>query len=202
MARHSTTACPICRKYGNLALSVGAHEIAECSRCAHRYLDAQLSTDHTERHYADDYFDGGGAGYTDYLAQEYLVTDYGRRYAGIVNRHLAPGKLLDVGSAAGFFMKGYRECGWEVTESEPNQSMAAEAMTRFGFNTINIAIEYYDVSSTFDLVTLVQVIAHFRDLTRALEKIAKALRPGGFLLVETWNFKSLPAEIFGSAWHE
>lgn len=202
MLRPATTNCPICFENGKFALRIGDHEIAECSECAHRYLDAQLSSDHTDRHYVDEYFDGGGAGYTDYLAQESLVTSYGRRYANIVKRHVERGKLLDVGSAAGFFMKGFQECGWEVTGIEPNQSMAAEAMTRFGFKTINAAIEEYDVSSTFDLVTFVQVIAHFRDLPRALEKSAKALRPGGFLLVETWNFKSLPAEIFGSAWHE
>ena len=130
------------------------------------------------------------------------MTSYGRRYADVVKRHLPPGKLLDVGSAAGFFMKGFQECGWEVTGIEPNRSMAAEAMTRFGLNTINAAIEDYDVSSTFDLVALVQVIAHFRDLTRAVEKITAALRSGGFLLVEAWNFKSLPAEMFGAAWHE
>ena len=202
MARKATTQCPICCEFGEFTLCINEHEIAECARCAHRYLDEQLAEDHTARHYSDDYFDGGGAGYTDYLVQEELIRSYGRRYADLVKCHVATGKLLDVGSAAGFLMKGFQDRGWDVLGIEPNASMAAEAMQRFGFKTTNASIEESDIQSEFDLVTLIQVIAHLRDVRRAVEKIAAAIRPGGCLLVETWNFKSLPAELFGKTWHE
>jgi len=202
VARKATTQCPICCEFGEFTLCINEHEIAECARCAHRYLDEQLAEDHTARHYSDDYFDGGGAGYTDYLVQEELIRSYGRRYADLVKRYVATGRLLDVGSAAGFLMKGFQDRDWNVMGLEPNASMAAEAMQRFGFKTTNSPIEESGIHAEFDLVTMVQVIAHFRDVACAVEKSAAALRPGGCLLVETWNFKSLPAEIFGNAWHE
>ena len=86
MVRKAFTQCPICCEFGEFAIRINEHEIAECARCAHRYLDEQLAEDHTARHYSDDYFDGGGAGYTDYLAQEELIRSCGRRYADIVKR--------------------------------------------------------------------------------------------------------------------
>ncbi len=183
-------------------MSIGPYDIAECWRCTHRYLDQKLSLAHTEKQYSDEYFEGGGAGYTDYLSQEKLVTSYGHTYAGLLRKYSAPGKMLDVGSAAGFFMKGLCDRGWDVMGIEPNRSMAEESSRRFGFETRNSSIEESDLPPIFDLVTLVQVIGHFHDVSCAVEKSAGAIRPGGLFLVETWNFKSLPARGFGKAWHE
>lgn len=49
---------------------------------------------------------------------------------------------------------------------------------------------------------MIQVIAHFVDPRLALAKVTKALKPGGHLLVETWNSRSLTARLLGKRWHE
>lgn len=202
MSNHAKICCPICGTRGTRALKVRGDAVAECTDCQHRYLDEYLTDIHTEQHYGDDYFTSGGAGYTDYVGQGSLVESYGRRYARLVEPFCVPGKLLDVGSAAGFFMSGFKDRGWDVLGLEPNQSMANVAKQRFDIDTIQGAVEDVNVSQDFDLATMVQVIAHLRDLKLAVSKVASLVRIHGSILVETWDFQSFPARVMGRAWHE
>lgn len=199
---HANTCCPICDERGTFAFEVRGYSLADCLDCQHRFLDEDLIETHTQQHYGDDYFTDGGAGYTDYIGQGSLVESYGRRYAKVLKPFCPPGKLLDVGSAAGFLMSGFKDQGWDAIGLEPNDNMADEASTRFGFDTIRGAVEDVHISVEFDLATMVQVIAHFRDLRLAVSKIAASVRTGGHVLVETWDFQSLPARVMGHAWHE
>jgi hypothetical protein len=65
-------------------------------------------------------------------------------------------------------------------------------------NTLETAI----ISEQFNLVLMVQVIAHLYDLNESIGKISGSILPGGYLLVETWNKDSLTAKLFGKNWHE
>ena len=49
---------------------------------------------------------------------------------------------------------------------------------------------------------MIQVVAHFHDLRKALSSAAAATRPGGLWLIETWDRQSLTARILGRRWHE
>ena len=49
---------------------------------------------------------------------------------------------------------------------------------------------------------MIQVISHFFDLNKSIQVASELIKPGGYILVETWNKDSLPAKIFGKFWHE
>jgi SAM-dependent methyltransferase len=152
--------------------------------------------------YSDDYFFGGGAGYSDYLSERRLIRAAGRKYATRVARWLRPGKMLDVGAAAGFTLEGFRDAGWNVRGVEPNPRLARHARDQLGIPVTAGSLEEYAPEGSFDLVTMIQVIAHVADPRRALARLAAFTRPGGVVLLETWDRGSLTATLFGSRWHE
>ncbi len=63
-------------------------------------------------------------------------------------------------------------------------------------------LETARLDETFDVISIVQVIAHFREPKNAMQIIAGLVRPGGYLLIESWNRASLTARAFGRKWHE
>jgi hypothetical protein len=97
--------------------------------------------EHVARVYGDAYFRNGGAGYPDYLSESDLLRARGRRYGGLVARHVPPGRLLDVGAAAGCVLRGFTDAGWSGVGIEPNAAMAAYARTGLGVDVQQAMIE-------------------------------------------------------------
>ena len=156
-----------------------------------------------ETHYDDEYFFGGGAGYADYLSESGLLIAHGERYARLLDRHNVPvGDMLDVGSAAGFVMRGFANRGWNPQGLEPNESMAGTATDAFGFPVRWGDLENFESATQFDLITMIQVVAHFHDVHAAMSAAARHTKNGGHWLIETWNHRSLTARLFGTQWHE
>lgn len=161
-----------------------------------------MATDHVERVYGDQYFKGGGAGYADYLSEAHILTAHGRRYARLLARWMEPGEMLDVGAAAGFVLKGFVDAGWRGAGVEPNETMAEYARTHLKLEMSTGAFEDLSSPHQYDLVSMIQVIAHFADPLATLRRASELVRGDRFLLVETWDRESWTARIFGKRWHE
>ena len=154
------------------------------------------------RVYGDDYFRGGAAGYCDYLGDETILRERGRWYGRLLSRHMGPGRVLDVGAAAGFWLAGMADLGWAGRGIEPNDRMSAHARERLGLDVLPGTLEAFQSDEIFDLVAMIQVVAHFVDVRGALRVAAEHTRPGGHWLIETWDRSSLSARLFGRRWHE
>lgn len=200
-------ACPICQGHSLLAFEKYGYWIRDCQSCGHQFTQISPTVAHTQRVYGDDYFKGGGAGYPNYLAESKLLRNHGRRYGKIMQRHCQPGRVLDVGSAAGFILKGLTDCGWQGEGIEPNDAMATHARQQLGLAVKTGALEQAVLEQAaleqpYDLITFVQVLPHFFDLRQALTVAASLTAPGGYWLIETWNRRSLTARISAQSWHE
>ncbi len=159
--------------------------------------------DHVRRVYGREYFEGGKAGYAGYLAEAEVLEERGRFYGEVLQRFLAPGaRVLDVGCAAGFVAHGVRACGFEVEGVEPNSEMAAYARGRLGILVYVGAFEDLVATQPYDAVLMLQVLAHFVLPSAAVAAAAALLRPGGVLVIETWDRSSRTARLFGRLWHE
>lgn len=178
------------------------YEILGCEGCGHRSADTGDRPGHVERVYGDEYFAGGGAGYSDYLAEREILRKHGRRYGRLLQKYMPAGTVLDVGAAAGFVLQGLTDAGWSGRGIEPNPRMSEHARTRLGLRVDTGSLETFQTGERFDLVTLIQVVAHFADLRQAFQVASGITRPGGFWLIETWNRGSWTARIFGRHWHE
>lgn len=206
--------CPICEGPGIRLFANSSLGILKCRLCAHQWYGEQLPADHVQRQYDDDYFNGGGVGYHDYLSESELITAQGRRYAQLLGGRQADtsANMLDVGCAAGFVMQGFASAGWRPWGVDPNASMVAHANDAAVGPAGTVSFDSSDAVSAvsglhppaggFDLIAMVQVVAHLTDLSQALRNIDTLLAPGGRVLIETWNSDSRTARWLGQRWHE
>jgi hypothetical protein len=195
--------CPVCDSETHRVLRARTGlPIRECPACRHRFAEWKPPPDHVSTVYTDDYFFGGGAGYPDYLSESALLREHARRYARRIAPYTKPGHLLDVGAASGFLCDGFRAEGWEVEGLEPNETMARYGRERLDLCIHTGTLESFDTLQRYDLISLIQVLGHFADPRRALEKAAGLTRDRGFWLIETWDSRSLTARVFGKHWHE
>ena len=152
--------------------------------------------------YGDDYFRGGGAGYPDYVADGELRRQSGLRCGRILSRFSRPGRLLDVGAAAGFIMQGFAQTGWRGEGIEPNPAMAAFARERLNYPVHTGTLDTVSFAEPFDAVAWVQVLGHFPDPLDAFRRADAITKPGGVWFVKTWNAQSRTARLLGERWHE
>ncbi len=194
--------CPLCQSDAKPAFEIKGYTLLDCTECTHRFAGIEADETHVAEQYDDSYFNGGGAGYSDYSAESEMLRARGKMYADKIASFTNPGKMLDVGAAAGYILQGFRDKGWSGTGVEPNASMAAFGRDELGLDLRQGSLESFDSDETFDMVSMIQVAAHFYDPTAAFTKAHKLLNPNGVLLIETWNCESLSARIFGKNWHE
>jgi SAM-dependent methyltransferase len=110
--------------------------------------------------------------------------------------------VLDVGCAAGYFLRVMRERGWDVHGFEPSDSIRATAANELGAENVRggeLATAGFEPHS-FDLVTLWDVLEHAPDPLALLRQCAQLLKPDGRLLIETQNRRSAAARILGRRW--
>ena len=195
--------CPLCGQPSERWRQQHGFWIRDCTACGHRFAELRTNHDHPAAVYGDDYFTGGGAGYPNYLAEADLLRQQGWRYAELMERHRATGTMLDVGSAAGFILQGFLDRGWRGHGIEPNPSMVRYAQQTLGV-PVNVGTleDSPEADGAFDLVTMIQVAAHFFDVKQAFAAAVRQTKPGGYWLIETWNCKSWTARILRTRWHE
>ena len=194
--------CPICDAPTRRKFKKYGYWIGVCQTCFHQFAELTPTLADAEQVYGDEYFEGGGAGYPNYLGEAKIIRSHSRRYSKILARYMQPGTMLDVGAAAGFILQGFTDGGWTGRGIEPNPRMAEYGRMHLGLPIETGTLEEFKTSDRYDLITMIQVIPHFFDLKSALHAAEKVTKPNGYWLIETWNRESLMARIFGKNWHE
>jgi SAM-dependent methyltransferase len=178
-------------------------DIARCVRCGLVYANPRAPREVIQRRYSYDYF------WNEYLPAlgvidgKYDLSRFDARYAPVLERLGRPDgrRLLEIGSGAGFFLKAAERIGWRVTGVE----FSAEG-SRFGIDELGLDIrrepaEAMAISTgAFDAAVMFDTIEHLLDPRAALLSCARALVPGGLLLVATPNFNSISRRLLGSSW--
>lgn len=202
-------ACGLCgSRARETKFTDGPFSVVTCSDCGLTYVTPRLMDESLLADvYDEGYWSSDAAkdrGYTDYRSDAplYLKT-YRKRYS-IVARHFdRPGRVLDVGCAAGYFLDVMREKGWDVTGIEPSDAIRPQAVERLGSANVHGGL-LHDAPlepGSFDLVTFWDVVEHIPDVVGALRYVKTLLAPGGKLLIETQNVASKTAAKMGKTWH-
>jgi 2-polyprenyl-3-methyl-5-hydroxy-6-metoxy-1,4-benzoquinol methylase len=185
-----------------LLFEKNGYQIRECRQCELQFSRLSDVANHLSNSFSDDYFFGGKDGYPDYLKEGSILYKSGLHYAKILSKYIQPGKVLDVGSAAGFILKGFEKGGWKCFGVEPNDTMASYGRSQLNLDIQTCGLEEYSTTENFDLINLIQIIGSFYDLDKAMSTITSLLKKDGLVMVESWDMKSLYARLMGTNWHE
>jgi len=102
------------------------------------------------------------------------------------------GRLLEIGCAMGTLLNEIRKLGWKVVGVEPEEWTCELARNKYKLDVINSTFQEADLEkASFDVVLLLHVIEHLPDPSKGLSQIARLIRPGGFLVLETPRFDTL-----------
>lgn len=169
--------------------------ILKCQKCDIIYVDEKISQEKVSTFYevAEDplYFEEQGAREKTF-----------KRYLSEIHKlGVKGGKLLDVGTNTGLFVKIAHDSGWNALGIEPNKWGARYAKENYRINLVNKPFEngVFEPKS-FDVITMWDVIEHFTDPVVKMELIYKLLKPGGMFAFSTVDPESLLAKIMGTRW--
>lgn len=182
------------------------YEVFKCRSCSLLFR-AQLPTQaDLDSIYAQSYFrrdeEAGADGYADYLGDgpEHRLT--ARRRVEQLSRAIDSGRLLDVGSAAGFFMDEAKKVGWEPHGIDISPEMSAWGRNHLDLDIANGLFQSAEYpAGSFDAVTMWDYIEHSTDPARDFAKAAHVLRPQGVLMLSTGDAASIVARLSGRRWH-
>jgi 2-polyprenyl-3-methyl-5-hydroxy-6-metoxy-1,4-benzoquinol methylase len=129
----------------------------------------------------------------DFIYDPALDRVYGyRRLLALLKEHVpANARLLDVGCAAGLFVKEARDHGFDATGCDYSARAVAYGKERFAVELIHSAAEAIDAAdNSFDVVTILHVFEHLPDPMSVLKELRRVLKMGGLLLLETVNYRA------------
>jgi len=113
-----------------------------------------------------------------------------------------PKSLLDIGCGDGTLLEIARSTGIESVGTEISESLVELVRTHLGEQAI-LSVNLEDLpESSFDVVTMINVIEHVDNPAEFLKTTARLLKIDGILLVHTINIGGLPARLSGARWYQ
>jgi SAM-dependent methyltransferase len=110
---------------------------------------------------------------------------------------------VDLGCAVGFTLDESRRAGFTVLGVEMSPWARNVARESLGLPVCpTLAEANREISGKAAVLSMFQVLEHLPDPVAALKEAHACLRPGGMLLIETWDRGSLVARLFGRHWQQ
>ena len=204
----SSRPCPLCRHTDQRAYrTVGGVEIVRCPRCS--LLFRRILPDDLQAMYDETYYRHKGkeeaqwAGSGDYIAdQERLLKSFDEHLADL-ERFKLPGRLLDVGCAAGFLLEAARRRGWSVVGVDISDYAVRYARETFHLDVRIGSVEQLSLpAGSFDAITAFEYIEHVVDPVATLKAVRPWLKPDGLLVLTTpnaggWQARHQPEQFDG-----
>ena len=98
------------------------------------------------------------------------------------------GKLLDVGSNMGFFLRKAQEFGFNPEGVEPSPSLSQIATEQWGLKIHNSFLEDADLpSNNYDIITLIDVFEHVTNPKKLLATCHSLLKDDGIAAIKVPN---------------
>lgn len=206
------THCQLCGSgERTLKFRDGPFAVVTCTQCGLVYVTPRLQGQALLDVYGEGYWksdDPKARGYADYAREAALYLRTYERRMQLVQRWLpAQARILDVGCAAGYFLRTAQRYGHDVHGVELSAAIAHEAVKALGSDRVHvgtldeaIAVHGYRPQS-FDLITMWDVVEHIPEPQPVLRRVRELLKPQGHLLLETQNVASRWARLLGRRWH-
>jgi len=174
-------------------------DLLRCTACSFVTADVTAPIDTSEL-YGDEYF--RGAEYLDYAADEAFIKRTLQPRLDAVLARRGHGRLLEIGSAYGFFLDLAR-AHFDVVGFEVSPAAAAHARQNLGLDVRTdefVTTPAASLGAPVDATVMLDVIEHLEHPDRVVAHVAEVSRPGALLLITTGDIGSWVARRRGRQW--
>ncbi|MCX6112234.1 MAG: class I SAM-dependent methyltransferase [Proteobacteria bacterium] len=174
---------------------MGTQRIVTCTNCGLEYVNPRVKREIIFNGYSNE---------TDelYVSQADARIKTFRKCLRLVNRfYPKKGKILDVGAAAGFFLKVAKDDGWETVGIEPSKWLSDWGNKKYNVNIKKGALSEYNFNNKeFDVITMWDVLEHTFEPSKEIQSAFRYLKKDGLLVINYPNAGSVLTKIFGKKW--
>jgi SAM-dependent methyltransferase len=206
------THCPVCgADCGTLKfrkrIREGRMSYYLCGSCGVLYANPRATVPTLKNIYASaDFFEGSEPGgdhlnYHTFIGGETYLRRTARDRLSRIRRFLPAGRMLEVASAAGFFLKEAKDAGYAVTGVEISVPMARWASEKWGVPITPESVELVELEpAAYDCIASWGVMTIVQDPKAVIRKFHRALKPGGLWAFNTYYHDGLWPRIVGNRW--
>jgi SAM-dependent methyltransferase len=127
--------------------------------------------------------------------------DRARVRAVLKGTGLTGGRVLDVGAGDGKFLHFMQQLGFEVSGTTTSTISANAARALFGLELdVSETLDRQVSRAPFDLITYWHVFEHLEDPAAHTNAWPRLVRPGGFVVIEVPNIRSIGARLCYKSW--
>ena len=157
--------------------------ISRCIDCGIQFLNPQYSDSFLKRYYAD---------YSrEDAAWEEPLNYCHHHYLSLIERHVSPGSLLDIGSGEGHLLRAACQRGWRGEGYEIDAKLAGRTAAKLGLKVRHGRFSALPLArGSLDLVSMHNVLEHVKDPSLYLDKSRSLLKRAGILFLVLPNVRS------------
>lgn len=161
------------------------YKIVRCCSCGLTFMSPRMTAEEYRAFYSSQY-------YADYdygaILSEERNPKFERRVRTCNSFKPRRGRLLDIGTATGEFLKAAQDGGWQVWGTEVSAFAAEQAKKNFGLDVF--VGEVHDAPyepGFFDIIHLSHVLEHVPSPRGTLRSIFRLLKDDGMVVIEVPN---------------
>ena len=182
-------------KYKSSGNIIASDQIVKCKSCGLLYVNPRLKPEIIVQGYSE------GSDETFVSQSKGRELTFKKSLKFIEKYANNKGKILDIGTAGGSFLKVAKEKGWSVYGVEPNKWLCNWAKENYGIDVLSGTIfDHKFEDEFFDVITLWDVLEHVPDPAKVLDECRRILRPGGILVVNYPDIGTWIAKFMKKKW--
>lgn len=174
--------------YGKHIASKNGYDAIECEKCRFIHVIPLPSEKELDKYYKDIFYSDYKPDYINNHKKDIdWWTQIFKQRFNLFDKYLISKKakrILDIGSGPGFFLKYFKDIGWDAIGIEPSQS-AAEFSRGLGLEIHQNSIFKFNLEKLgkFDIIHSNQTFEHLVDPNEALQIIRSLLKPNGLIFL-------------------
>ena len=194
---------PSCLVCGGQYKAASLPGLLECASCGFITADVDLTADALRELYTSTYF--SGEEYRDYVGERALFEKHFRQRMRTLLRFVPdPGtkRLLEIGSAYGFFLAVAREHFKSVEGIDISADAVGYAVSELGLTATAGDFLDYPLAHPVDVVCMWDTIEHLQHPHLYIERASANMNRGGVIAITTGDIGSLMARMRGAKWRQ
>jgi SAM-dependent methyltransferase len=170
--------CPVCSRSSDFHVS---NDLYKCGRCSLVFNANHKSLSYDRDYFISDYKEQYGRTYLEDFDNIYRLSELRlTKILKLLESDRYSRSALDIGSAAGFFLKAAQDKGIEKVKGIEISRFASDYCRKhFSIDVIRSPFEKAVINEKFDIITSWFFIEHLNDPLSAMKKIFQMLHDGG-----------------------